>query len=627
MALKLGDLLLKTSVITQDQLDSALKEQRDDGGKLGEVIVRLGFATEEDITETLSQQFGVPSINLTDFEIDPAVIKLVPGDVARKYMILPVNKTGATLTIAMSDPTNVFAMDDIKFMTGYNVEPVVASEITLRNAIDRNYGTPRSLVLKDRGKVASAPAGTTAIPNPLGTFSSALGGGSAGLDDVMSAGLTADDMAAVSLGEINLDEIAGLEEGAELDVVRSLEGEEIDLDSLSKSTEAAPIVKVSNLILIEALKAGASDIHVEPYEKEFRVRFRVDGVLHNIMALPMRARDALISRLKIMAKLDISEKRLPQDGRIKIRLRVEDRSRDLDLRVSTVPTLFGEKVVMRLLDKAKLQLDMTHLGFEAESLRRFKDAIERPYGIVLVTGPTGSGKTNTLYSAISALNDPEVNIMTAEDPIEFNLVGINQVQMKEQIGLTFAASLRSFLRQDPDIILVGEIRDFETAEIAVKAALTGHLVLSTLHTNDAPSTVNRLMNMGIEPFLVATSVNAICAQRLVRRICPNCVEEVETPPQTLMSIGFSADEVKGLKTMRGRGCDRCKRTGYKGRIGLYECLLFTDEIRDMILSGASSVELKRKAIEEGMLNLRMSGLQKIRDGVTTIEEVLRETVL
>ncbi|HKB72374.1 MAG TPA: ATPase, T2SS/T4P/T4SS family [Thermoanaerobaculia bacterium] len=625
MPLKLGDLLLKANVISQEQLDAALKNQRDEGGKLGEVIVRLGYASEDDITETLSQQFGVPSINLADFEIEASVIKLVPGDVARKYMILPVNKTGATLTIAMGDPTNVFAMDDIKFMTGYNVEPVVASEVALRNAIDRNYGTPRSLVLKDRGK-PTAGGGSTAIPNPLGTFSSALGG-STGLDDVMAAGLTADDMAAVSLGEINLDEIAGVEAGAELDVVRSLEGEEIDLDSLSKSTEAAPIVKVSNLILIEALKSGASDIHVEPYEKEFRVRFRVDGVLHNIMALPLRARDALISRLKIMAKLDISEKRLPQDGRIKIRLRVEDRSRDLDLRVSTVPTLFGEKVVMRLLDKAKLQLDMTYLGFEPESLRRFKDAIERPYGIVLVTGPTGSGKTNTLYSAISALNDPEVNIMTAEDPIEFNLVGINQVQMKEQIGLTFAASLRSFLRQDPDIILVGEIRDFETAEIAVKAALTGHLVLSTLHTNDAPSTVNRLMNMGIEPFLVATSVNAICAQRLVRRICATCVEEVETPPQTLMSIGFSADEVKSLKTMRGRGCDRCKRTGYKGRIGLYEVLLFSDEIRDMILSGASSVELKRKAIEEGMLNLRMSGLQKIRDGVTTIEEVLRETVL
>ncbi len=625
MPLKLGDLLLKANVISQEQLDAALKNQREEGGKLGEVLVRLGHASEEDITETLSHQFGVPSINLAHFEIDPSIIKLVPGDVARKYMILPVNKTGATLTIAMGDPTNVFAMDDIKFMTGYNVEPVVASEVALRTAIDRNYGTPRSLVLKERGKAVPAQGGGQ-IPNPLGSFSAALGGGT-GLDEVMSAGLTADDMAGVSLGEMNLDEIAGLEDGAELDVVRSMEGEEIDLDALSKSTESAPIIKVSNLILIEALKAGASDIHVEPYEKEFRVRFRVDGVLHNIMALPMRARDALISRLKIMAKLDISEKRLPQDGRIKIRLRVEDRSRDLDLRVSTVPTLFGEKVVMRLLDKSKLQLDMTLLGFEAESLRRFKDAIERPYGIVLVTGPTGSGKTNTLYSAISQLNDPEVNIMTAEDPIEFNLVGINQVQMKEQIGLTFAAALRSFLRQDPDIILVGEIRDFETAEIAVKAALTGHLVLSTLHTNDAPSTVNRLMNMGIEPFLVATSVNAICAQRLVRRICSTCSEEVETPPQTLMSVGFSADEVKSLKTRRGRGCDRCKRTGYKGRVGLYEVLLFSDEIRDMILSGASSVELKRKAIEEGMLNLRMSGLQKIREGVTTIEEVLRETVL
>ncbi len=625
MPLKLGDLLLKANVISQEQLDAALKDQREEGGKLGEVLVRLGYSTEEDITETLSHQFGVPSINLAHFEIDSNIIKLVPGDVARKYMILPVNKTGATLTIAMGDPTNVFAMDDIKFMTGYNVEPVVASEVALRTAIDKHYGTPRSLVLKERGK-AAAPAGGGTIPNPLGSFSAALGGGT-GLDEVMSAGLTADDMAAVSLGEVNLDEIAGLEGGAELDVVRSMEGEEIDLDALSKSTESAPIIKVSNLILIEALKAGASDIHVEPYEKEFRVRFRVDGVLHNIMALPLRARDALISRLKIMAKLDISEKRLPQDGRIKIRLRVEDRSRDLDLRVSTVPTLFGEKVVMRLLDKSKLQLDMTLLGFEAESLRRFKDAIERPYGIVLVTGPTGSGKTNTLYSAISQLNDPEVNIMTAEDPIEFNLVGINQVQMKEQIGLTFAAALRSFLRQDPDIILVGEIRDFETAEIAVKAALTGHLVLSTLHTNDAPSTINRLMNMGIEPFLVATSVNAICAQRLVRRICGACSEEIETPPQTLMSVGFSADEVKSLKTRRGRGCDRCKRTGYKGRVGLYEVLLFSDEIRDMILSGASSVELKRKAIEEGMLNLRMSGLQKIRDGVTTIEEVLRETVL
>jgi type IV pilus assembly protein PilB len=613
MAVKLGDLLLKQKLITQDQLETALKLQREEGGKIGEALVRVGAVSESDITETLSQQFGVPSIDLAHFEIDPAIIKVVPGEVARKYGVLPVNKTGATLTIAMGDPTNVFAMDDIKFMTGYNVEPVVASEIALRKAIDKHYGTPRSVVLKERAKTGSGPSALT---------------GTESLDDVMgSSALTMDDMASVGLGELNMDEITGLDAGADVDVVRGEEGEEIDLSDLAKSSESAPIIKVSNLILIEALKAGASDIHVEPYEKEFRVRFRVDGILHNIMALPMRTRDPLISRLKIMAKLDISEKRLPQDGRIKIRLRVEERSRDLDLRVSSVPTHFGEKVVMRLLDKSKLQLDMTQLGFDQEPLRRFKDAIDRPYGIVLVTGPTGSGKTNTLYSAIAALNDPTVNIMTAEDPIEFNLAGINQVQMKEQIGLTFASALRSFLRQDPDIILVGEVRDFETAEIAVKAALTGHLVLSTLHTNDAPSTINRLMNMGIEPFLVATSVNCICAQRLVRRICTQCIEDVETPPQMLMQVGYAPDEVKTLRIKRGRGCERCNNTGYKGRVGLFEVLAFSDEIRDMILSGASSIELKRKAVEEGMVSLRMSGLQKIKEGQTTLEEVLRETVL
>ena len=613
MAVKLGDLLLKQKLITQDQLDTALKLQREEGGKIGEALVRVGAVSESDITETLSQQFGVPSIDLAHFEIDPAVIKVVPGEVARKYGVLPVNKTGATLTIAMGDPTNVFAMDDIKFMTGYNVEPVVASEIALRKAIDKHYGTPRSVVLKERTKASAGG-------QPFSMEAS--------LEDVMaSSALTMDDMASVGLGEINMDEITGMDTGADVDVVRGEEGQEIDLADMTKSSESAPIIKVSNLILIEALKAGASDIHVEPYEKEFRVRFRVDGILHNIMALPMRTRDPLISRLTIMAKLDISEKRLPQDGRIKIRLRVEERSRDLDLRVSSVPTHFGEKVVMRLLDKSKLQLDMTALGFDQEPLRRFKDAIDRPYGIVLVTGPTGSGKTNTLYSAIAALNDPTVNIMTAEDPIEFNLAGINQVQMKEQIGLTFASALRSFLRQDPDIILVGEVRDFETAEIAVKAALTGHLVLSTLHTNDAPSTINRLMNMGIEPFLVATSVNCICAQRLVRRICTQCPEEVETPPQMLIQVGFAPDEVKTVKIKRGRGCERCNQTGYKGRVGLFEVLQFSDEIRDMILSGASSIELKRKAIEEGMVSLRMSGLQKIREGATTLEEVLRETVL
>ena len=613
MALKLGDLLVKAKLVTSEQVEAALQSQRDEGGKFGEALIRIGAATEQEITETLSQQFGVPSIDLAHFEIDPTIIKVVPGEVARKYGVLPVNKTGATLTIAMSDPTNVFAMDDIKFMTGYNVEPVVASEASLRRAIDKHYGTPRSVVLKERPKGAT----TGVKPGEIGM---------GGMDDLMTSALTIDDMASVGLSEFNMDEITGFDAG-DIDVVRGEEGQEIDLVDLAKSSESAPIIKVSNLILIEALKAGASDIHIEPYEREFRVRFRVDGVLHNIMALPMRTRDPLISRLKIMAKLDISEKRLPQDGRIKIRLRVEERTRDLDLRVSVVPTHFGEKVVMRLLDKSRLQLDMTQLGFDQEPLRRFKDAIDRPYGIVLVTGPTGSGKTNTLYSAIAQLNDPTVNILTAEDPIEFNLVGINQVQMKEQIGLTFASSMRSFLRQDPDIILVGEIRDFETAEIAVKAALTGHLVLSTLHTNDAPSTVNRLMNMGIEPFLVATSVNCIAAQRLVRKVCANCVEDHETSPQVLIQIGFAPDEVKSLKVKRGRGCENCKNTGYKGRLGLFEVLLFSDEIRDMILSGASSIELKRRAVEEGMETLRMAGLNKIRDGITTLEEVLRETVV
>src|SRR6266542_3592601 len=608
MAVKLGDLLLKAKLITQGQLDAALQSQREEGGKIGEALVRIGAVTENDITESLSQQFGVPSIDLASVEIDPAVVKIVPGDVARKYGVLPVNKTGATLTIAMGDPTNVFAMDDIKFMTGYNVEPVVASEVALRKAIARHYGTPRSIVLKERSKSAAGPQ-------------------EGSIEEIMaSSALTADDMAGVGLAEINIDEIAGVDTGADVDVVRGEEGQEIDLIDLARSSESAPIIKLSNLILVEALKADASDIHIEPYEKEFRVRFRIDGVLHNIMALPMRTRDPLISRLKIMAKLDISEKRLPQDGRLKIRLRVEERTRDLDLRVSVVPTHFGEKVVMRLLDKSRLQLDMTQLGFDQEPLRRFKDAIDRPYGIVMVTGPTGSGKTNTLYSAIAQLNDPAVNILTAEDPIEFNLAGINQVQMKEQIGLNFAAALRSFLRQDPNIILVGEIRDFETAEIAVKAALTGHLVLSTLHTNDAPSTVNRLMNMGIEPFLVASSVHLICAQRLVRKVCSGCKEPAPLPPAALIQAGFSHDDAHSVTPFKGVGCDRCNLTGYKGRVGLYEVMEISEELRELILVGASGLELRRKAVDEGMITLRGSSLRKVKDGVTTIEEVVRETV-
>jgi type IV pilus assembly protein PilB len=575
MALKLGDLLLKAKLINQDQLGEALKLQQSSGLKLGEALVKLGVVTEDDITETLSAQFGVPSINLTHFEIDPGVLKLVAADVARKYNILPVNKTGATLTIAMADPTNVFALDDIKFMTGYNVEPVVAAEMALQAAIDRHYGATHALELK---KVM----------------------------EEMSTADTAD---------------------TSLEVVEEEEDQTIDLEKLAEEGEEAPVIRLVNIILTDAIKRGASDIHVEPYEKEYRVRYRVDGILYEVMNPPPKLREAIASRIKILAKLDIAEKRLPQDGRIKIKMKLAGKVKELDYRVSTLPTLFGEKIVCRLLDKDNLMLDMTKLGFERDSLTRFEKAILRPWGMVLVTGPTGSGKTNTLYSALSRINTPETNIMTAEDPVEFNLPGINQVQMRDAIGLNFAAALRSFLRQDPNIILVGEIRDFETAEIAVKAALTGHLVLSTLHTNDAPSTVNRLMNMGIEPYLVATSVILIAAQRLIRRVCTNCKGPTEVAPQVLVSLGFNPEESKSVQVMKGKGCERCNGTGYKGRVALVEVLEISEEVREMILSGASSIEIKRKGIEEGMISLRRSGLAKIKEGLTSIEEVVRETVL
>ena len=615
MPVKLGELLLKENMVTPQQLQEALSHQKMNGGKLGKAFVSLGYVRDEEITSLLSRQYGVPSINLDHFEVDPAIIKIIPAETSRKYQILPLSRSGATLTIAMADPTNVFAMDDIKFMTGYNVEPVVASETSLEEAIEKYYGSTRSLQLKQDG------GGTSSGGSQVHKM-----GDSPSLKDVLDGpGLTFDDMASVGLSEVDLDALG--DEEADVETVKA-EDDEIDLGALAKSSEAAPVVKLSNVLLIDALKRGASDIHIEPYEREFRVRFRIDGILYNVMALPMKLRDPLISRIKIMAKLDISEKRLPQDGRIKIRLKVEDRSREMDFRVSSCPTLWGEKVVLRLLDKTKLMLDMTKLGFEQESLDRFKRAISKPYGIVLVTGPTGSGKTNTLYSAIAQLNKPDTNIMTAEDPVEFNLPGINQVQIKDQIGLNFASALRAFLRQDPNIILVGEIRDYETAEIAVKAALTGHLVLSTLHTNDAPSTVSRLVNMGIEPFLVGTAVNLIQAQRLIRRICANCKEEVHDVPATaLTEIGFAPEAVGTFKLYKGRGCGTCNGTGYKGRVGLYEVMEISEGIRDLIMVGATAVEIKRKALEEGMLTLRMSGLEKIRVGMTTIEEVLRETVL
>ncbi len=596
MAVRIGELLLKEKRITPAQLQEALTYQKTSGGKLGLNLVKLGFVTDEEITGLLSKQYGVPSINLAQFEIDAGVIKLIPAETAQKYQIVPLSRSGATLTIAITDPTNVFAMDDIKFMTGYNVEPVVASETAVLDAIQKYYPNGAGRTAKAQEKkpaVSSSPQANLTSAATLELVSKAL---------EETAAIVEDDV------EV-LDEL-----------------EQIDVASLERQSGEAPVIRLVNLMLMSAIQKGASDIHIEPYEKEFRVRFRIDGILYNVMAPPMKFRDAITSRIKIMSKLDIAEKRLPQDGRIKIRFAVDGATKEIDFRVSCLPTLFGEKIVLRLLDKDKLMLDMTKLGFESESLQKLETAIAKPWGMVLVTGPTGSGKTNTLYSSIAKINTPETNIMTAEDPVEFNLVGVNQVQVRENIGLNFAAALRSFLRQDPNIILVGEIRDFETAEIAVKAALTGHLVLSTLHTNDAPSTINRLMNMGIEPFLVASSVNLICAQRLVRRICASCKEDHPTPSQALVEAGFNQNEAQQVVPKKGRGCEKCNNTGYKGRVGLYEVMEITEELRELILVGASGLELKRKAVEEGMITLRRSGLRKVMEGVTTIEEVARETV-
>jgi type IV pilus assembly protein PilB len=570
MSQRLGDLLVKEKIITTEQLDQAIKKQKEENCRLGAALVKLGVMTDEDVTNFLSKQYGVPAINLSYFEIDPAVVKLVPVETAKRYQILPLSRVGASLTIAMVDPTNVFAMDDIKFMTGFNIEPVVASEAAIAAGIEKAYGENQQQEI----------------------------------DEVIQ-----------SMAELG-----------DADVELQSEQEEMDLADLERAADEAPIVKLVNIILTDAVKRGASDIHMEPYEKEFRVRFRIDGVLQSIMTPPIKLKDAITSRVKIMAKLDISEKRLPQDGRIMLKVNLAGKKKTLDFRVSTLPTLWGEKIVLRLLDKENLRLDMTKLGFESETLVKFEKAILKPYGMVLVTGPTGSGKTNTLYSSIARLNTAETNIMTAEDPVEFQLQGVNQVQMKEQIGLNFAAALRAFLRQDPNIILVGEIRDFETAEIAIKAALTGHLVLSTLHTNGAPETITRLMNMGIEPFLVATAVHLICAQRLVRRVCSECAEVVDVPQQTLIEEGYTPQEAKTVKIKKGKGCNACNNTGYKGRCGLYEVMEVDDEIKDLILVGASSLELKKKAIERGMLTLRRSGLVKVMQGVTTLEEVARETI-
>jgi type IV pilus assembly protein PilB len=613
MSAKLGEILVRENLIDPQQLREALDYQRMNGGRLGSNLVKLGMISDDVITAVLSRQYGVPSINLDLFHIEPAIIKLISQEVALKYTVLPISRVGATLTLAMADPTNVFAMDDIKFMTELNVEPVIASEASIQMAIGKYYSGSTQIDIFDAAFAFTTEKG--GLKNGSLKKNSKNGSKPGKVDER----LVESDLA-VSLDDFDL----AAHDAEEFEILD--DNEEIDLATLTRASEDAPVVRLVNVLMVDSLRRGASDIHVEPYEKDFRIRFRIDGVLYDVMHPPMKLRDPLISRLKIMAKLDISEKRLPQDGRIKIKVKVDDRSRELDFRVSTLPTLFGEKVVLRLLDKDKLMLDMTKLGFEPESLEKFQRAISNPYGMVLVTGPTGSGKTNTLYSALQSLNTPETNIMTAEDPVEFNLQGINQVQMKEQIGLNFAASLRSFLRQDPNIILVGEIRDFETAEIAIKAALTGHLVLSTLHTNDAPSTVSRLVNMGIEPFLVATSINLIQAQRLIRRICSECKEETHVPVEGLIEVGFSKEEAKSLKLYKGRGCEVCLNTGFKGRVGLYEVMEVTDDLRELIIIGASAIELRRKAIELGMITLRESGLCKLREGITTIEEVVKETV-
>ena len=561
----LGELLLRENVISLDQLDDAKHEIQKHGGKLGGALAHLGYVSEAQLVSFLSKQYGVPSINVEEVAIPEEVLQLIPNEVARRHGILPINKEGSSLIVAVSDPSNIYAMDDIKFLTGYNVEMVVAAESQIREALETYYTEEEEVEL----------------------------------DDVFE-NLSDEDV-----------ELLGADDG-------------IDIEQLEKDSQEEAVVRLVNLILVDAIRRGASDIHIEPYEKEFRIRYRIDGTLYVMMKPPIRLKNAITSRLKIMSELDISERRLPQDGRIKL---VLGKSKEVDFRVSVLPMLFGEKVVMRILDKSSLQLDMTKLGFEDEQLKQFKSAIHQPWGMVLVTGPTGSGKTTSLYSALIELNKAEDNISTAEDPVEFNMPGLNQVQINEAVGLNFAAALRSFLRQDPDIIMVGEIRDFETAEIAVKAALTGHLVLSTLHTNDAPSTVNRLLNMGVEPFLVTSSVNLILAQRLCRKICKECTQPLEMTEERWAELKIPPELQEGALVNDPIGCKICNETGYKGRVAVYEVMPFYDELREAVLQGFSAMELKREAMRLGMLTLRQASVNKLIVGQTSIAEVLRTTRL
>lgn len=561
---RIGDQLIKNALITPEQLLEAQKAQKMSGTRLGSQLVKLGHLTEEQLVEFLGKQYGLPWIILRDTQPDQDIIKLIPVNIVQKYNAIAFERTGSTLKVAMTDPTNIFAVDDLKFLTGYSIDVHVTSEESLKWALDHFYDQAASL------------------------------------DDALSS---------------MEDEQGNIEIASE--------GSDSAVGDLEKEADQAPVIKLVNLTLVDAIKKGASDIHIEPYEKFMRIRFRLDGMLYEVMKPPIRLKNALVSRLKIMAKLDIAERRLPQDGRIKLRVQG---GKEVEFRVSVLPTLFGEKVVLRILDKSNLQLDMTKLGFEVSALARFKEGIYKPWGMVLVTGPTGSGKTTTLYSAISELNKIDSNISTAEDPVEFNMPGVNQVLMHEEIGLTFASALRSFLRQDPDIILVGEIRDFETAEIGIKAALTGHLVLSTLHTNDAPSTINRLLNMGIEPFLVASSVNLIVAQRLARKVCSACKERDDVVAETLIQMGMTEEDAHKAECFKGRGCTVCGNTGFKGRIALYEVMTVSDTIKELILMGASGTEIKNEAINQGMKSLRQSGLTKILEGVTSVSEILRITM-
>jgi len=594
---RLGTMLVKANLISEEEAQKALLAQSKQGGRLGSVLVRLGFIDEVKLLDFLSRQYGLPAVDLSQTNIDPDVIKLVPLELVKKYRIVPIKRRGATLSIAMIDPSDVFAIDDIKFMTGYNIEPVIATESSVIKTIQEFYGGGVDPTQKEENFSIEAKDYT-------------LG------DDMMEDDFLDEKQDNSMVSVEDFDTVVG-DALEDVDVVED-EQEEGGIQDV-----AAPIVKLVNGILVNAIKVGASDIHVEPFETVFRIRLRIDGVMRTIMNLPTKIKNAVVSRLKIMSKLDIAERRLPQDGRIKLKL---GKKKEVDFRVSTLPCLFGEKVVMRILDKGNLTFDLTKLGFEPFALDNFNAAVKSPYGMVLVTGPTGSGKTTTLYSALSTVNTQEINIMTAEDPVEYNLLGINQVQMKDEIGLNFAAALRSFLRQDPDVVMVGEIRDYETAEIGVKAALTGHLVLSTLHTNDAPGTVNRLLNMGIEPFLVASSVILILAQRLARRICSNCKDVDPVAVEALKEAGFRQSNLEELVVYKGKGCDKCSKTGYKGRVALYEVMPIKSKIRELILQGATTEEIKTQAIAENMKTLRMSGLEKVLEGVTTIEEVLNNTM-